>query len=317
MLRRCLLYGYQVFNFDVNSAMRSRFVMARPLRIQYEGAFYHVTSRGNAKNSIFLEEDDRLAFLDVLSSVNERYHWLCHAYCLMGNHYHLLIETPEANLALGMRQLNGVYTQHFNKRHGTVGHLFQGRYKAILVQKESHFLEVSRYVVLNPVRGHLVRDPAEWKWSSYRGMAGFDQPHPCLTLEEVLGQWGAKRAMAQKAYREFVRQGIGKESIWDQLKGQSLLGEADFVDRLVGFVRGYEKVKEIPREQRQLGRPHLHELFSKNMLSEKKRRDKRIREAIDRHGYTQREVADHLGMHYSTISRLVNEKRDGMSKSKT
>jgi len=291
--------------------------MARPLRIQYEGALYHITSRGNAKSSIFPEEEDRIAFLDVLSGVNERYRWLCHAYCLMDNHYHLMIETPEGNLSSGMRQLNGVYTQHFNKRRQSVGHLFQGRYKAILVQKESHFLEVSRYVVLNPVRAHLVRDPAEWKWSSYRSMLGLDKPHPCLARDEILGQWGAKRAAAQKAYREFVREGIGQESVWDQLKGQSLLGEADFVDRLLGYVRGYEKVREIPREQRRLGRPRLDDLLRNTKLAEREKRNQGIREAVERHGYSQREVADHLGMHYSTISRLVNEKGGGMSRSKT
>jgi putative transposase len=290
--------------------------VVRPLRIQYEGALYHITSRGNAKSSIFPEEEDRMAFLDVLCRVNERYHWLCHAYCLMNNHYHLMIETPEGNLSSGMRQLNGVYTQYFNRRRQSVGHLFQGRYKAILVQKESHFLEVSRYVVLNPVRAHLVRDPAEWKWSSYRSMLGLDQPHPCLTLVESLGKWGAKRAEARKAYREFVREGIGQESVWYQVKGQSLLGGADFVDRLIGYVRGYEKVKEIPREQRRLGRPPLADLLRNTSLAERGRRNQGIREAVKRHGYSQREVADHLGMHYSTISRLVNERGGGMSKSK-
>jgi len=291
--------------------------MARPLRIQYEGALYHITSRGNARNPIFPEEEDRIAFLDVLSSVNERSHWLCHAYCLMHNHYHLMIETPEGNLSSGMRQLNGVYTQYFNKRCQSVGHLFQGRYKAILVQKESYFLEVSRYIVLNPVRARLARDPAEWKWSSYRAMSGLDQPHPCLTLDEILGQWGMKRVGAQKAYREFVREGIGRESVWDQVKGQSLLGEADFVDHLLRYVRGYEKAKEIPRKQRQLGRPPLDDLLRNTRLTEKERRNQGIRDAVERHGYSQREVADYLGMHYSTISRLVNEKRGGMSARKT
>ncbi len=291
--------------------------MARPLRIQYEGALYHVTSRGNAKSSIFPEEEDRSAFLDILSRVNERYRWLCHAYCLMDNHYHLMIETPEGNLSSGMRQLNGIYTQYLNKRRQTVGHVLQGRYKAILVQKESHLLEVSRYVVLNPVRAHLVRDPAEWKWSSYRSMSGLDQPHPCLTLIEIWGRWGTKRGEARKAYREFVREGIGQESVWNQVKGQSLLGEADFVNRLLGYVRGYEKVKEIPREQRRLGRPLLDDLLQNAGLTERERRNQGIREAVEWHGYSQREVADHLGMHYSTISRLVNEKGSGTSKSKT
>ena len=136
--------------------------MARPLRIEYPGAVYHVTGRGNERKAIFREDQDRKAFLDTLHAVTLRYHWLCHAYCLMNNHYHLVIETPDGNLSLGMRQLNGVYTQGFNRRHKRAGHLFQGRFKAVVVQKESHLLETCRYVVLNPVRGRRVDRPDRW-----------------------------------------------------------------------------------------------------------------------------------------------------------
>src|SRR4030043_1793691 len=141
--------------------------MSRPLRIQYAGAVYHITSRGNARKAIFKDDRDRKVFLNIVEEVKDRYHWLCHTYCLMNNHYHLLVETPDGNLSEGMRQLNGVYTQVFNRRHRRAGHLFQGRYKAILVQKDSHLLEVSRYVVLNPVRAGTVERPDQWKWSSY------------------------------------------------------------------------------------------------------------------------------------------------------
>ena len=126
--------------------------MARPLRIEYPGAVYHVTSRGNARKKIFLDDIDRDEFLATLGWVVERFGWGCHAYCLMDNHFHLLIETPKPNLSLGMRQLNGVYTQRFNRRHKRVGHLFQGRFKAILVERDSYLLELARYIVLNPVR---------------------------------------------------------------------------------------------------------------------------------------------------------------------
>ncbi|MFH1142435.1 MAG: transposase, partial [Candidatus Uhrbacteria bacterium] len=146
--------------------------MARPLRIEFPGATYHVTSRGNARNDIFLSDNDRHQFLKTLSETIERYNWLCHSYCLMGNHYHILIETPEGNLAKGMRQLNGVYTQAFNKINQRVGHIFQGRYKAFLIEKEPYLLEVIRYIVLNPVRALLVNDPKNWKWSSYCAFAG-------------------------------------------------------------------------------------------------------------------------------------------------
>ena len=131
--------------------------MARPLRLEYEGAVYHVTSRGNARQDIYLVDPDRELFLSVLGNTVERFSWLCHAYCQMSNHYHLLIETPEANLSRGMRHLNGVYTQAFNRRHMRSGHILQGRFKAIVVEKESHLLELARYVVLNPVRARMVR----------------------------------------------------------------------------------------------------------------------------------------------------------------
>ena len=177
------LYDYQVFLIASNPFLCYGCHMARPLRIEYPGAVYHVTSRGNEKKPVFKDDADRENFLNTLQHVNNRYNWICHAYCLMTNHYHLLIETPDGNLSLGMRQLNGVYTQLFNKWHGRTGHLFQGRYKAILIQKDSHLLEVCRYVVLNPVRAKMIEKPEEWKWSSYLATAGKTKPHPCLTTD--------------------------------------------------------------------------------------------------------------------------------------
>ncbi len=134
--------------------------MARPLRLSYPGALYHVTARGNARQAIYTDDADRQIFLSVLEDVVARYHWLCHAYCLMDNHYHLLLETPEENLSAGMRQVNGVYTQRFNRRHGRVGHVFQGLVKAILVEPDRYLLELCRYVVLNPMRAGIVRPGA-------------------------------------------------------------------------------------------------------------------------------------------------------------
>src|SRR5688572_17123679 len=198
--------------------------MARPLRIEYDGALYHVTSRGNERKAIIKNDSDRKLFLETLARVNKRFRWICHAYCLMDNHYHLVIETPDGNLSKGMRQLNGVYTQAYNKRHGRVGHLFQGRFKAILVQKDSHFLEVCRYVVLNPVRAKASSHPRQFKWSSYRATAGIAQAHDCLTTEEILRHFGQRRATANLKYCEFVQAGIDSPSIWDEVEGQSLLG---------------------------------------------------------------------------------------------
>jgi len=287
--------------------------MARPLRIEYDGALYHITARGNERKPIYKDDEDRTVFLDVLKLVNSRFNWIFHAYCLMNNHYHLVVETPDSNLSKGMRQLNGVYTQTFNRRHHRAGHVFQGRYKAIVIEKESYLLEVSRYVVLNPVRAKTVRKPEEWKWSSYRGTAGIEKPHPCLEPDWILGQFGSKGRQAEARYREFVEGGIGGKDIWKKVKGQSILGEDDFAEGLLGYVKGYEDVKEIPKNQRYAGRPALSELF-KGVKRDKGRRTTTIRSAVYEHGYSQKEIADFLRIHYSTISRAVNRRSNAQNK---
>jgi REP element-mobilizing transposase RayT len=279
-------------------------VMARPLRIQYDGALYHVTSRGNERKWIFRDDFDRKLFLNILSQINQRFNWLCHAYCLMNNHYHLVIETPDGNLSKGMRQLNGVYTQAFNRRHHRVGHLLQGRFKGILVQKDSHFLEVCRYVVLNPVRAKAVKHPREWAWSSYRATGGQSPVPSCLTVDDVLGQFEQRRGAAQEKYREYVMEGIGG-TIWEELQAQSLLGVEGFAEALREHVMGKETIEEIPKGQRFLARPSLKKLFE--TTKGKARRDRMISVAVKEHGYSQVEVARHLKLHYSTISRLMKE----------
>jgi putative transposase len=142
--------------------------MARPLRMEFAGALYHVTSRGDGREAIYLDDKDREVFYAVLGEVCSRFNWCVHAECQMTNHYHLLVETPDGNLSQGMRQLNGVYTQRFNRQHQRVGHVFQGRYKAIIVEKETYLLELARYIVLNPVRARMVYSARDWPWSSYR-----------------------------------------------------------------------------------------------------------------------------------------------------
>ena len=291
--------------------------MARPLRIQYPGALYHVTSRGNARHPIFRDDLDRKTFLDLLNTVTEDSRWLCHGYCLMANHYHLVVETPEPNLSAGMRQLNGVYTMRFNWRHRTVGHVLQGRFKAILIQRESHLLEVCRYVVLNPVRTREVKKPEEWEWSSYTGTAGLARPHECLTVDWVLGQFGNTRRLGEKSYRDFVRAGIGKGSIWGEVKGQSVLGEESFLKELEPYAKGAKEFKEIPRTQRYLDRPGLEQLFSRRMERGREWRNQKVSEAVWDWGYSQKEVADFLRMHYSTVSRICRTLRSKMSRNKT
>lgn len=201
--------------------------MTRPLRLEFPGALYHVTSRGNARQNIYLNEADRQTFLDLLGKEIYQQRWLCYAYCLMDNHYHLLIETPEANLVAGMRRLNGVYTQAFNRRHRQVGHLFQGRYKAILVDKESYLLELCRYIVLNPIRGKTVKRPEQWFWSSYAATVGDVHAPLWLAVQEVQRLFSTRAA-----YRRFVAEGMGRASPWTRLRGQIYLGGEEFLKRL-------------------------------------------------------------------------------------
>ncbi|MDD5747640.1 MAG: transposase [Actinomycetota bacterium] len=276
--------------------------MARPLRIEFPGAVYHITARGNAKQDIFLDNKDFLDFLYILCSVVKRYNWILHAYCLMSNHYHLLVETPEGNLSIGMRQLNGTFTQQFNRRHKRVGHLFQGRYKAILVDKDSYLLELCRYIVLNPVRAGIVRSPKYWQWSNYRETAGYGREILCLTREWTLLQFGRKREGAEEQYRQFVHEGLKEGAPWEGVKGQIYLGNDEFLKRIDTLIKGGETLKEVPKAQRYITKPELKDIF--------KHKGGKVDpleayEAHVRYGYTLKEIAEHLGVHYATISRAL------------
>lgn len=229
--------------------------MARPLRLTFGGGVYHVTARGNERKAIVRDDRDRASFVDTLAHMVEQYRVRCHAWVLMTNHYHLLLETPAANLSAALRHLNGVYTQRFNRRHRRVGHLFQGRFKAIVVEKEAYLLELCRYVVLNPVRAGVVAHPRAYAWSSYRATAG-EAPVPSwLTVDWVLGQFAQTRRAAERAYREFVAEGIRQPtSPWPKLAGQVFLGSEPFIEWVTRAV-SKRADPEIPREQREPSRP--------------------------------------------------------------
>ena len=275
--------------------------MARPLRIELSGGLYHVTSRGDRREDIYFSDADREAWLALFAQVCERFNWVCHAYCLMSNHYHLVIETPEGNLAKGMRQLNGVYTQWVNRAHGRVGHVFQGRYKAILVEKESYLLELARYVVLNPVRAGMVSDVGDWPWSSFPAMIGETPPPVWLQTDWILGQFSSQRDRARHGYLDFVRAGLGLPSIWGELQGQIYLGSEAFIARVQSNLPTELSLDEIPRLQR---RPLAKPLAS-------------YREdfADDTHtgmalayltgDYAMNAVAAAFDVHYTTVSRAV------------
>ena len=246
-------------------------------------------------------------FLKILGQVVRRFNWLCHAYCLMGNHYHLLIETPEGNLSAGMRQLNGVYTQAFNRAHRRDGHILRGRFAAVLVEKESHLLELCRYVVLNPVRAAIVARPEQYHWSSYLPTLGKAARPALLTTEWLLRNFSTALPESRRRYRQFVREGMdSNESPWEKLSGQILLGTEAFVRQAKELLRGREDSPEIPRTQRQVGRPSLEALFSPGTATQKLERNRLIRLAHGTHGYTLKAISQTLGVHYTTISKVIN-----------
>ncbi|MCZ6578558.1 MAG: transposase [Gammaproteobacteria bacterium] len=276
--------------------------MARPLRLEFPGAIYHITSRGDRQEAIYEGDADRQQWLEILSRVCERYNWRIHAYCLMGNHYHILLETADGNLSQGMRQLNGVYTQYFNRQHNRVGHVYQGRYKAILVEKDSYLLELSRYVVLNPVRAGMIKNMDEWHWSSYLVTIGKLPPPDWLEVDWLLSQFSLQRNRARSRYIDFVREGIGLPPVWDDLRQQIYLGSDDFIDKHQKLISRKQDLDDIPALQKR-AMPKPISYYQKKYKNEKQA----ITQAFLSGGYTLKEIGDYYGKHYTTISRIVKQ----------
>ena len=274
--------------------------MTRPLRIEFSGALYHVTSRGNAQEDIYRTDKDRKEFLSLLNKTCNRFNWYCHAYCLIDNHYHLLIETNSSTLSKGMKYLNGTYTQIFNRVHKRVGHVYQGRFKAILVEKDSYLLELSRYIVLNPVRARMVRAAKDWPWSSYRATAGISQSHTCLTTDWVLSTFGKQRKRAQQLYRDFIQQGKYQPSPWENLKNQIYLGSFSFVDDMQCKLDPEQSLKDIPKLQKQSAIKSL-EYYKKRYPI----RNEAMAKAYLSGHYTLEAVGEIFGVSYATVSRAV------------
>jgi putative transposase len=236
--------------------------MARPLRIEFEGALYHVTSRGNERREIFRSDDDRNDFLCMLGQAAVRFGWSVTAYVLMTNHFHLVIQTPQPNLSRGMHWLNGKYVGRFNRRHKRCGHLFQGRYHAFLIDKESYATEVLRYVVLNPVRAGMVTRPEDYRWSSYRATAGLESGPSWLDLPTVYTAFGLDRELAQGEYRSFVHAAIGsKERLWDKVTNALYLGGEAWVKRMRALVESKPRSTDHPKVQRAVGRPTMNRII--------------------------------------------------------
>lgn len=275
--------------------------MTRPRRISYPGALYHISSHSPDARSIFLDDQDRHRFLDMLAEVCQRFHWRVYSYCLLDDHYHLVVETKEANLSRGMRQLNGSYTQSFNRHHGRAGHIFQGRFKAILVEKDRYLLEVCRHVVLNPVRLRLVNHPGRWPWSSFRAAVGKAGTPLWLENNWLLHQFARNRRRAQEKFDEFVQAGGTAVDLWKDLRRQIYLGSESFIKRILSR----RTVLGLPRSS-------LREPATKNpkrALAGFAMRYPDEREAMARAylsgDFTLKAIADYYGVHYSTVSRAV------------
>jgi REP-associated tyrosine transposase len=307
--------------------------MARPLRIAYPNAYYHVTCRGNDRRAIFKDDGDRRLFLEKLKTSLEIYGVKLHAYVLMSNHFHLLVETPKANLAEFMRHFNISYTGSYNRRHKRIGHLYQGRYKAIVVEKDSYLLELSRYVHLNPVRVGPYRNSSQneqlrildkYPWSSLAGYGSTKEKQSWVSYDEVLGQLGYSRSK----YREFISDGLkhGYATPWDEVKGQSVLGDEEFLKKLKDRIRKTRSRREQPalrvfetidagdvlKSVSRYFRITEQELSKKRTLH----RDYRAiaMELVHRHTrISQEEIGKRLGnIDYSTVSRERKRLRDKM-----
>ncbi|MBN2581341.1 MAG: transposase [Pirellulales bacterium] len=238
--------------------------MARPLRIQFAGAIYHVMSRGIERRAIVRDDADRQRRLDWLRRTVETHGWRLHAFVLMNNHDHLFVETPEPNLAAGMQYYNGSYTSYFNRRHRRVGHLFQGRYRGHLIDEEGYFLEVSRYLHLNPVRARLVRRPEDWPWSSFAGYRQVRRTLSWVTYHRVLGEFGTDSLKARRAYERFVRAGIDdlpSSPFTDAVAGL-IVGSTEFVARIRGLLKDRPEDPALPQVQRLKRRPTLEEIVA-------------------------------------------------------
>jgi REP element-mobilizing transposase RayT len=271
--------------------------MSRPIRIQFAGAMYHVTARGDHKRGIYADDNDHMVWDHMLGTTCDRFNFVVHAYCQMGNHFHLLVETVEPNLSSGMRHLNATYSAYFNRRHKLVGHVFQGRFKAILCQRETYLLELSRYIVLNPVRAKFVERPEQWWWSSHRALIGLSEPPDWLDTSLVLAHFGGNDRATVARYVEFVEQGRGKPSPLNAVRHQTVLGDEDFVARLRDGVALRDR--EVTRVQRRLSGLPLGDYFTLLPF------DEAVVQAYRSTLYSMAEIADLCGVSTKSISRRV------------
>jgi putative transposase len=274
--------------------------MSRRPRLQFPGAVYHVMTRGNRKAAIFNEDDDRWRFLKILADALRFYDAACDAMCLMPNHYHIVLETPRGNVARVMRYVNGVFAQWMNRKYSLTGHLFEARYRSPLIQRETYLKRATRYIVRNPIRAHLVTDPADYPWSSYRATAGLEEPPPWLSLEWLNWAYGTdSRDEAQRRYVEFVKQPPERKTLFPSTA--LAVGSERFKQKIAARVAELRNDRLLPRRPASTDRPALTELFGE--FGDVSTRDRIIHAARIEHGYPLAEIAAFLNVHPSTVSK--------------
>ncbi len=283
--------------------------MARPLRIEYPGAFYHVTSRGNEQKNVFKSQKDREKFLAYLESAVTRYRAVIHAYCLMSNHYHLLLETPDANLSQIMRHINGAYTTYFNIKHKRAGHLFQGRYKAILVEADAYAAELSRYIHLNPVRAGMISGPEEYQWSSYRCYIGLNKAPEWLKEDFILGYFGGNAPEARDSYRKFAESLLDSDydSPLKEATASTILGCQKFIDEVSERNLGRtQDARNVPAVKELAFHPSFEEIrrrIKEEPVDEKLMRNISIYCCQKFSGAKLKEIGGHFGISDAAVSQ--------------
>lgn len=295
---------------DKKKNNRNSLYMSRPVRIEFPGAIYHITSKGSKGQTVFQDREDRAVFLNILDNVVSRFSWLVHSYVMMDEHYHLVIEIPKGNLSKGMRQLNGVYTQHFNRRHDLDGPIFQGRFKSVLFEKSTYLLPICRHVALNPVRVGARSQLNRFRWSSFRATAGVVSEPAFLHTEDLLRGFGKREKSSRRKYQAYVEQGIDGDSPFLERSHQVLLGSAKFLREMQPILQGEKLAKLGPKQARR--RRSLNALFRTVGAKSRAERNELIRRAHLDYGYTLMEIGDHLDLHYTTVSKIVNAERQGI-----
>lgn len=305
--------------------------MARPLRIEYEGALYHVTARGNERKPLYREEYDYQKFLDILSALSQRFGVIIHGYVLMGNHYHLLIETPRGNITKAIHYLNATYSGYFNRKYNRAGHLFQGRYKGLLIEKERYLLTVSRYLHLNPVRAGLVKKPEEYRWSSYPAYTGRVRREKWLTYEWILGQYSGDIEKARRMYKVFIEEGLTlNKNPFEQMKAGLIVGSEGFVEEIKKKLK-LKRIREIPDSReftRSISYEEVMALVAKRfgmsvqeLLKSGKRNNLSRRICLyllrNKTDMSNEEIARDFGIGYTAVSQAASRLRRDMMKDKT